>query len=231
MSSLQLCDCQGDLMKASGACERRGAQPCVYPDGRRTDVTRREQERWASADSSASPSLPVHLPVSPDMSWEVMITGLCAEFSGHAALQISLAILHGSRCSNRFPRRLVSCLVKWLTFWFNQHPCLPDELDHYQKCTGSAMSLTCQNQTHLLIYLLQSPWEEWRNTVCAQGCLSLVLCQTWLRPGDLEISISTLHLLKTHIGGLEKKKQTWHSSLWSPERPTAICAQSNSARF
>lgn len=58
------------------------------------------------------------------------------------------------------PRRLVPCLVKWLTFWFNQHPRLPDELDHYQKCTGSAMSLTCQNQTHLLIYLLHSPWEQ-----------------------------------------------------------------------
>ncbi len=65
------------------------------------------------------------------------------------------------------PRRLVSCLVKWLTFWFNQHPRLPDELDHYQKCTGSAMSLTCQNQTHLLIYLSHSPWEERCSTVWA----------------------------------------------------------------
>lgn len=65
------------------------------------------------------------------------------------------------------PRRLVSCLVKWLTFWFNQHPRLPDELDHYQKCTGSAMSLTCQNQTRLLIYLLHSPWEEHCSAVWA----------------------------------------------------------------
>lgn len=165
MSCLQLCDCQGDLMEASSTCEWRGTWSChhhhpgVYLECHRADVTQRENRRGGpSADSSTSLSICLRASVSPDMLWEAMITGGCAEFSGHAALQISLAILHGSRCSNRFHAGL--CLVKWLTFWFNQHPRLPDELDHYQKCTGCAMSLTCQNQTHLLIYLLHSPREE-----------------------------------------------------------------------
>lgn len=81
----------------------------------------------------------------------------------------SIANLHGHLARltlfKQVPRQLVSCLVKWLTFWFNQHPCLPDELDHYQKCTGSAMSLTCQHQTHLLIYLWHAPREEHWSTV------------------------------------------------------------------
>lgn len=51
---------------------------------------------------------------------------------------------------------LTSRLVKWLTFWFNQEPRLPDELDHYQKCARNSLSLTCQDQTHLLTYLSQA---------------------------------------------------------------------------
>lgn len=118
----------------------------------------REQKRWASVDSSASLSayLPVclsgHVVESDNRAvrW-VQRTRSVANLPGHLA-RLTLF--------KQVPRRLVSCLVKWLTFWFNQHPRLPDELDHYQKCKGSAMSLTCQNQTHLLIYLLHSPPEE-----------------------------------------------------------------------
>lgn len=53
-------------------------------------------------------------------------------------------------------RRFLSHLVKCLTFWFNQHPWLPVELDHYQKCARYGVSLTCQRPTHLLIYLSHS---------------------------------------------------------------------------
>lgn len=53
-------------------------------------------------------------------------------------------------------RWFLSRLVKCLTFWFNQHPWLPVELDHYQKCARYAVSLTCQRPTHLLIYLSHS---------------------------------------------------------------------------
>ncbi len=124
----------------------------------------REQKRWASVDSSTSVCLSAclsgHVVGNDDNRATRGVQRPCriANLPGHLA-RLTLF--------KQVPRRLVSCLVKWLTFWFNQHPRLPDELDHYQKCTGSAMSLTCQNQTHLLIYLLHSPWEEHCSTVWA----------------------------------------------------------------
>lgn len=63
----------------------------------------------------------VCLSVSLDMFWKVTITGWRVEFSGHAALQISPAILH---CSNRFHVGL--CLVLssgWHSDLINIHAC------------------------------------------------------------------------------------------------------------
>lgn len=104
------------------------------------------------------------------------------------------------------PRRLVSCLVKWLTFWFNQHPRLPDELDHYQKCTGCAMSLTCQNPTHLLIYLLHSSWSIVAVCRLKVACPWCVVKLGWA-PETSIIWSPTHIILKTHNGGPEKKNK------------------------
>lgn len=165
MSCLQLFDCQADLMEASGTCEWRGTRSChhtlsVYPECQRADVTLRENRRsgprWIP--SRLSPSLTHSLSFSVCMS--VCLSGHVVGSDDNGAVRrvqrtrgIANLPGHLARLTlfKQVPRRLVSCLVKWLTFWFNQHPRLPDELDHYQKCTGSAMSLTCQNQTHLLI--------------------------------------------------------------------------------
>lgn len=79
----------------------------------------REQKRRALVNSSTSVFLSLRTCYG-----EEMITGMCVEFSGHAALQISLAILHGSRCSNRFHAGL--CLVLssgWHSDLINIHAC------------------------------------------------------------------------------------------------------------
>lgn len=167
LSCLELCDCQGDLMEVSSTCEWRGTwsrhHTLVF-----TPSVRGLMSPWERTEEAGlGEFLHVCLSVSPDMLWGrddnrdvrgVQRPRSAANLPGHLA-RLTLF--------KQVPRRLVSCLVKWLTFWFNQHPRLPDGLDHYQKCTGSAMSLTCQNQTHLLIYLLHSPWEEHYNTVWA----------------------------------------------------------------
>lgn len=149
------------LPSSSPLCLPRVSQGWCHPE--------REQKRWALGGFL---HVSIHLSecvcLSPDMLWEAMITGMGG---GGVQRPRSIADLPGHLAwltlFKQVPRRLVSCLVKWLTFWFNQHPRLPDELDHYQKCTGCAMSLTCQNQTHLLIYLLHSSWEEHRSSVWA----------------------------------------------------------------
>lgn len=170
MSCLQLCDCQGDLMEASSTCEWRGTWTChhtlLFTQSVRGLMSpwERTEEVGLCGFLHVSLCLSVclfgHVVGSDDNRAVrgVQRTYSIANLPGHLA-QLTLF--------KQVPRRLVSCLVKWLTFWFNQHPRLPDELDHYQKCTGSAMSLTCQNQTHLLIYLLHSPWEEHCSTVWA----------------------------------------------------------------
>lgn len=144
------------------------SHPSVYSECQRADVTLRENTRggpwWIPPCRCLSACLSVclsgHVMESDDnrAARGVQRPRSTANLPGHLA-RLTLF--------KQVPRRLVSCLVKWLTFWFNQHPRLPDELDHYQKCTGSAMSLTCQNPTRLLIYLLHSPWEEHCNTVRA----------------------------------------------------------------
>lgn len=108
------------LPSSSPLCLPRVSQGWCHPE--------REQKRWALGRFL---HVSIHLSecvcLSPDMLWEAMITGRgsgCAEFSGHAALQISLAILHGSRCSNRFHAGL--CLVLssgWHSDLINIHAC------------------------------------------------------------------------------------------------------------
>lgn len=168
---------------------------CLPHECQRPDVTRRGG--WIPLRLSP------RLSVSPDMLQEATITGVqrtrrIANLPGHLA-RLTLF--------KQVPRRLVSCLVKWLTFWFNQHPRLPDELDHYQKCTGSAVSLTCQSQTHLLIYLLHSH-ERSIVTLCGLKvvCPWCFVKLGWA-PGTSIILSPTHIILKTHNGGLEKKNK------------------------
>lgn len=161
-------------MEASGTCEWRGTWSChhtlLFTQSVRGPISPWERTEEVGLGGFLHVSLRLYVCLS------VCLSGHVVESDDNRAVRWvqrprSIANLPGHLARltlfKQVPRRLVSCLVKWLTFWFNQHPRLPDELDHYQKCTGSAMSLTCQNQTHLLIYLLHSPWEEHCSTVWA----------------------------------------------------------------
>lgn len=236
MSCLRLHHCQGDLMAASAICEWRGARPChcnpsVYPACQQGGCHAGGEESRRRR-SSVDACLSACLSVSVDMLSGVKVTGQRRWVEGWGGWR-GRVVRRTRRAANlpghlarltlfkQVPRRLVSCLVKWLTFWFNQHPRLPDELDHYQKCTGSAMSLTCQNQTRLLIYLLHSPWERSIVALCGLkvACPWCFVKLGWVPGTSLILSLARI-ILETQNGGPRKKnKHGIPASILNEDKP------------
>lgn len=102
-------------------CERRGARPfCFTPSVRVLFCQEEAGPRWVPPRLSPSPSVCL-TPSLRTCCTKVTVTGRCG---GRGVLQISLAILHDSRCSNRFHAGL--CLVSssgWHSDLISIHGC------------------------------------------------------------------------------------------------------------